>query len=723
MKYRNAPVAMLALLTMLGLLACGTAAPSPEDGSASTQSPPAALREVPTPTGVPMPQQEDSGPESSPQYTPAPEPAPTVCVRIDEQDKTDLDEGDVKKDGVIFFCHEWPEPTPKYELLGYYSQFAQEAEEAAAAEASDNSADVELSKDSVFIRGYFESPESTEAAADWVYQQKENGKVHWMNHSDKYGWVDADIDVELLLSFSALEGLESVDDAHKQYNNDQWNEPEVKPDADGNPIPPKDIHVASRENANHGDFCYPTGGNLYTGNEEYTGPEDIDQFMFCYEEMLQDRFEWPYGDILPPIWKAWPTLRQATDDDPVVASAHRRVVSCLAEKGHTNVPEKLLFYWQYFAKPETLRMRLADLTAEEHRQMRLVARPTDDCALDHGYYLAQSDAWRQLVNPIVAADTEHELVDALVISHIHFLLWLPGTVHMLTLDGALPLVQVAEIVDPPNVGEVDDIRSLDPSEFYTDPSHPKGIAGCKKSGYFMADMDYTLWCEREAEIAIYTLCESKEDKAACARDYFSDWIAPEYYRSAECVIHPSSNQPLLGECLDDEVKAAFIALDGHGKEWAAVLATVNTDTNVAGALQRVKQFLSTKGTTSAPDKLLYYRQDYVGRPDLYETFIENLSTSEAAQMESLREPSQQRGDQESFFAAQETAMITELERLQTADPTKIAGLEFYGLLAALKEPGILPALYGVDYCPWPIPNCLLGRSSRDSQRGNNDAIL
>ena len=464
------------------------------------------------------------------------------------------------------------------------------------------------------------------------------------------------------------------------------------------PLDPTPTPTKGPPNIDYGDPCHPTGGNLFTGNEEYTGPEDIEQFMSCYEEMLQYRFEWPHGDLLDPIYEAWPTLEQSTSGNATVASAHAKVVSCLANKGHTNAPEELLFYWQDFARPETLRTRLEGLTDGERRLMRILARPADDCALEHGYYEAQSNAWRQLVNPIVEADTDHDLMDALVVSRIHFLLWLPGTVHMLTLDGALPLVYVAEIVDPPDVGDVGDLTAQEFAQaaIADEPPHPKGIEGCKKSGYFMGDLDYSLWCNREAEKAIHTLCGSAEDKATCARGYFSDWIAPEYYRSAECVIHSGSDQSLFEGCLDDELRAKFAAIDGHGKEWAAVLATVSADSNVSGALQRVKQCLSAKGITDAPDKLLYHWQDYIGRPDLYIPFIEGLSSSEAAQMERLRAPSRQCGTQEGFFAAQETAFITELECLQTTDPSKIASLEFYGLLTALKEPGILPALYDVD---------------------------
>ena len=456
--------------------------------------------------------------------------------------------------------------------------------------------------------------------------------------------------------------------------------------------PPGPTPTKEPPNIDYGDPCYPAGGNLFTGNEEYIGPEDIEQFMICYEEMLQYRFGWPHDDILPPIYKAWPTLRAATDGDSAVATARARVVSCLADKGHTDIPDKLLFYWQDFADPETLRMRLETLTKDERRLMRLVARPTDECALEHGYYLTQSDAWRQLVNPIVDADTDHDLVDALAISNIHFLLWLPGTVHMLTLDGALPLVQIGDIENVPPPGGVAPPLTVDQITPEPIPSHPEGIAGCKGMNLFADDLDidYMDWCQQEAERQIHEMCADQNDRVSCASDYFSDWLTPGHLRRAECAIY--SEQWELAECAKVHGEASFKALGYFGEEWAAVLSVVNMDPSVVGALHDAKRCLTMKGITDFDDRFLYYWQDYVWRPHLYEAFIAGLSGSEVAQLESLRVPSQQCGDQEGFFTAQETAFIEELERLQVAEPEKIASLQYFGLLAALKEPGVIRGL-------------------------------
>ena len=172
------------------------------------------------------------------------------------------------------------------------------------------------------------------------------------------------------------------------------------------PSEPTPTPTKGPPNIDYGDPCYPAGGNLFTGNEEYPGPEDIEQFMNCYEEMLQYRFGWPHDDILPPIWKAWPTLREAIADNAVVASAHAKVISCLADKGHTAVPDRLLFYWQGFADPELYETFLGSLSNSEVTQMNRLHTPSQECGVQEGFFTAQETAMIAELERLQTADPE-----------------------------------------------------------------------------------------------------------------------------------------------------------------------------------------------------------------------------------------------------------------------------------------------------------------------------
>ena len=329
--------------------------------------------------------------------------------------------------------------------------------------------------------------------------------------------------------------------------------------------------------------------------------------------------------------------------------------------------------------------------------MRLIARPTDDCALEHGYYTAQTDAVARGVNRIVDADVDHDLVDALVTSHIHFLLSLPGTVHIFSLDGALPLVRIGDIENVPPPGGVAPPITADQIVPESIPSYPGGIAGCKKISYFLGNFSDKDWCQQEARKEIMARCTTQEDKAACVRDYFSDWIAPSEFGSAACAVY--SERHALGECLQKDFVSMITVFNNMGKEWAAILPVVNADPDVVDALQEVKQCLASKGFDNPPGKFLYPWQGFMGNPSAQEAFLAGLSTSETEQVHSLVAPSQQCGVQEGFFAAQESALAAEVRRLQSADPGKVAHLQQWGLLGAIEQPGIIHDLHGPSLPP------------------------
>lgn len=159
---------------------------------------------------------------------------PTVCVRVRDQDGSALGPDEVEKDGVVFYCHELPNPTPKYEDLGYYSQYVQEAEEETGSGALEGTA----SSERVFVRILFEADAHRDSASTWLESLRDSGPATWVNTSNRYPFLDVDISSDVLKPLSERDGFQNVGPAINHYLYDPRGEPNVELDSEGNPVPP-----------------------------------------------------------------------------------------------------------------------------------------------------------------------------------------------------------------------------------------------------------------------------------------------------------------------------------------------------------------------------------------------------------------------------------------------------------------------------------------------------
>ena len=203
--------------------------PTPEP-IAATETPtpePAIPTDMPTPevlakAAVPAPEvpekvaaQETENTES-PEPTPTPTPRPTLCFQQGDEE--------------ICINEPLPVPTPKYPVLGDFSRYAQEAEEAQsnADQVGGASGQTEVNVRKVFVRINLSSGASGEPmlawlqnngvplTTDWPYGIENHlVAVYWTGFEAGApdGYIHAIVPATLLVSLSQRPGFASIEDA------------------------------------------------------------------------------------------------------------------------------------------------------------------------------------------------------------------------------------------------------------------------------------------------------------------------------------------------------------------------------------------------------------------------------------------------------------------------------------------------------------------------------
>ena len=190
--------------------------PTPEPGNTDTPTP-EAEEATATPTTKPEEPILTPTPEPvEPTPTPTPEPAeptqtplPTICLQ--------------QADGEICFEKPQPTPTPKYPVLGEFSRYAQEAEEA---QADVSQSEVKVTK--VFVRISLSSGASGEPMLAWLQSNGVPLTTNWpygiennlvaiygygFESDSPDGYIYAIVPASLLLSLSQQPGFAGIEDA------------------------------------------------------------------------------------------------------------------------------------------------------------------------------------------------------------------------------------------------------------------------------------------------------------------------------------------------------------------------------------------------------------------------------------------------------------------------------------------------------------------------------
>ena len=201
--------------------------PTPEPGNTDTPTPeaeeatatptiepeeptatPTAEPEEPVPTPTPEPEEPTVAPTPEP-AKPTQTPLPTICLQ--------------QADGEICFEKPQPTPTPKYPVLGEFSRYAQEAEEAQA--------DASQSEDKVtkvFVRISLSSGASGEPMLAWLQSNGVPLTTNWpygiennlvaiygygFEADSPDGYIYAIVTASLLLPLSQQPGFAGIEDA------------------------------------------------------------------------------------------------------------------------------------------------------------------------------------------------------------------------------------------------------------------------------------------------------------------------------------------------------------------------------------------------------------------------------------------------------------------------------------------------------------------------------
>ena len=124
------------------------------------------------------------------------------------------------------------------------------------------------------------------------------------------------------------------------------------------------------------------------------------------------------------------------------------------------------------------------------------------------------------------APEEPEKLHLIASSSLFFVIQNPGTLHFLTLDGALP---ERLSVTHPNAHPSSRFPRNPPPLLIPhpppSPPHPQELEGCRKFSIFDYDspeLTYFEWCYGEMEKAVRSQCKrtgTAQEEQACAEDY------------------------------------------------------------------------------------------------------------------------------------------------------------------------------------------------------------
>ena len=334
--------------------------------------------------------------------------------------------------------------------------------------------------------------------------------------------------------------------------------------------------------------------------------------------------------------------------------------------------------------------------------MRELARPTDECAGASGYYAAQSAAWRAEVQRLLDQEPPEDPEKLKLIARysIFFVVHEPGTLHFLTLDGAVPITGIG---GAPNATPFPGFPDPTPTPRPTStpyPIHPRGLDGCRNLSSFSSGSqelaDYHRWCFQAVEGAVRSQCEgtdSSEEERACAEEYLAGWKDHQIRLFHSC--SAISDHDVRRDCGYEVLEALIVSRRAIGQAWTQMLAATAVNPVVEKAHKNFIQCMSDRSFKDIPPELLFPWQTfkrYFGDPEAAIAWVEGFSPGEQTRMEKLSVPSDQCARKSGLYEAQEAAWLAEVRRLVQEDPEKAQPLLDWGILEDLEQPGIAPFL-------------------------------
>ena len=446
--------------------------------------------------------------------------------------------------------------------------------------------------------------------------------------------------------------------------------------------------------------CYMTWFNMFL-----SPTDNLEDNIWCYNQQLNHYSKWlselPPAPSLESVQEAWLAVQETVEQDPDVAAAYAKVISCLNDIEGLTVDEELLFPWQDFISAADYEAKMRGLTGAQRTSQVQLYVPTETCAAgDSAYYYIQTLAWRAEVARLKANDPTvvQPLVDAYLIDTLER----PGrspydfTIpHWLTLaggrvfrDGAGPNPTPIPTAFPASARA----RTTTESRRVTVP-HPDGVEGCKNIGLFYSPLEtrlYGSWCSHETIKDMRSQCTgigTSEEELACSEAYFADWKNGFSKFVTVCLVY--TDQGTGYSCLEEkDLGANFLAL---GEVWEATRLVVARQPAVTAAHAKVVQCLAGKHFPGVPDDFYYswQHEPFVEAP----TWYSGLTDAEKVLLSAVVEPMNECAENSGIYEAQDAAWLAEAQRLVAAEPTRAQPFIDWGILASLEEEGPAPFLF------------------------------
>ena len=457
------------------------------------------------------------------------------------------------------------------------------------------------------------------------------------------------------------------------------------------------------------DKCHITGFNMF---EHPTS--DLEDNVWCYKRQLDEYAGWlaslPASPSVANVQQAWLDVQQVVNRDPDVVEGHAKVLGCLKELGFGSVNAGLLFPWQDFVSAQAYEARMRGYSASEREQQVALYVPSDQCAMgDSAYYYAQSVAWRAEVKRLQSKDPLKikPMVDAELVSVLDMLgpnIYEHAIPHYLTLGGG-EIFRDGGGVNPnplptafPSQSAADGTSARTSNEARDMPRavpHPDGLDGCRAYNRFggRLEINYFHWCTKQLFDSVVS-CRGTGDEDAelsCADGHLTGWKDYAAHLSHRCLA--LSNTASRTSCIEStNISEKHTAL---GRAYGAVLDVVATNDAVRDAYTKVVKCLADRSFENVEGRLLFLWQkghQYSGDGDASAQWLADFTEAERELIQRLREPSDACATEHGLYAAQDTAWLAEVNRLQGAGSASAQPFVDWGILSILEEEGVAPFL-------------------------------
>ena len=222
--------------------------------------------------------------------------------------------------------------------------------------------------------------------------------------------------------------------------------------------------------------------------------------------------------------------------------------------------------------------------------------------------------------------------------------------------------------------------------------HPRGLAGCREYSMFgspTAEVVYLDWCTEEFAKGVLSACSglaTSEATLACSRRELAE---VKHYLTREGILQciALTDFDARSECSNQSSQRVEKFFSGLFEMWPKVQLVVARDAEVVTAQKDVITCLERLGHEKIDPDLLFPWQ-LLDDPVAHGKQEAEYTAAEKASRLELWEPADQCAKQHGFYEAQDSAWLTEVERLAKEEPEAAKPLLDAGLPEILKGPEI-----------------------------------